>query len=292
MTIDLSSLPPPAVVETLSFEAIVAAMKADMVARLPEIAPTLALESTVVAKQMQVTSFRETLLRARINDAARAGLLAFAGGSDLDHLAALLGVRRRVVTPASDGQPAVMEDDERLRRRVQLAPEAFSSAGPAGAYVFHALTAAPTLRDASAYSTSPGSVTVALLADRDDPVPTDAEVTAVRAALSDERVRPLTDSVAVVKVVPVVVPIVATMTLFPGPDAGLVVAQAEAALRDLVDRSRRLGFDLRRSAVFGRLHVDGVHSVTLISPADDVIVGPGQCVRVPDITLTVTGRDQ
>ena len=49
------------------------------------------------------------LLRNRINIAARGQLLAYAAGTDLDHLAAFYGVER-----------LAGEGDERLRLRIQL----------------------------------------------------------------------------------------------------------------------------------------------------------------------------
>ena len=43
---------------------------------------------------LETAAARETLLRARINDAAKANLVAFAGGGDLDHLAGFYDVVR------------------------------------------------------------------------------------------------------------------------------------------------------------------------------------------------------
>ncbi|PJN94872.1 baseplate assembly protein, partial [Amaricoccus sp. HAR-UPW-R2A-40] len=97
--IDLSRLPPPDVVERLDFETILGAMKADLIARAPDLAPALALESEPAVKILEVAAYRELLLRARINDAARAVMIATATGADLDHLAALFGVARFVLDP-------------------------------------------------------------------------------------------------------------------------------------------------------------------------------------------------
>ena len=68
----LAGLPDPAVIEELSFEAILAGMKADLIVRFPDIEPVLALESAVANKLMQVAAYRELLIRARINEAATA----------------------------------------------------------------------------------------------------------------------------------------------------------------------------------------------------------------------------
>ncbi|MDD3652313.1 MAG: hypothetical protein PHC73_12625, partial [Immundisolibacter sp.] len=113
--IDLSRLPPPTVVETYSYEAILAARKQDLIDLFPadrqaELAAVLALESEPLTKFLEESSYREVLLRARVNDAARAVMLAYATGADLEHLAAYLGVERL------EG-----ETDDRLRTRTQMA---------------------------------------------------------------------------------------------------------------------------------------------------------------------------
>ena len=61
-----------------------------------------------------------------------------------------------------------MESDPDFRRRIQLAPEGFSVAGPEGAYIFHALSADPGVLDACATSPSPGEVVVTVLARAGD----------------------------------------------------------------------------------------------------------------------------
>lgn len=292
-SIDLSRLPAPNVVETLSFETILKEMRDDLVARYPAIAGVIDLESEPARKVLEVAAYREVGIRARVNDAARAVLLPFATGADLDQIAAGYGVQRLLVSAGINGEADVLESDERLRRRVQLAHEARSVAGPSGAYVFHALTAVPTLRDAFASSPEGGNVRVVLMADGEDPVPSDNDVNAVREALSPETVRPLTDIVTVAKVQPVDVEIVASLTLYPGPDASLVIGDAISQIEKHVERIRYIGFDLLRTAIFGRLHVDGVHSVQLSSPDEDVVVDGDHCVRVTGINITAaSGRDE
>ena len=90
--IDLSRLPAPTVVEAIDYETVLAALKADLVARWPDY--TADLESDPAIKLLEVAAYREVLLRQRVNDAARAVLVATAIGSDLDHLGALLNVAR------------------------------------------------------------------------------------------------------------------------------------------------------------------------------------------------------
>lgn len=127
--VNLSQLAPPDVIEELDFETILAAMKTELIGLMPELADVLALESEPVVKILEVCAFREMLVRARVNDAARAVLLATATGTDLEHLGALYGVRRLLLDGGDDGTippiPPTYEDDDSLRLRIQLAPEAF-----------------------------------------------------------------------------------------------------------------------------------------------------------------------
>lgn len=72
-------------------------------------------------------------------------MLPYALGADLDNLAAFFGVERQLVDPGNPRawppEPPVWEEDDRFRRRIQLALEGYSTAGPAGAYLFHAFSA-------------------------------------------------------------------------------------------------------------------------------------------------------
>lgn len=299
-TVDLSQLPAPALVEQLDFEAIYDAMVADFLERweerrvsrpeLPSIT-TLNLETDPIAVAFQVAAAREVRVRARINDAAKSNLIAFAIGDDLDQIAANLNVERLVVQPETDTTPEVLESDERLRRRVLLKPESFSSAGPAGAYVYYALTADPTLRDATAVSLSPGNVTVTLMASQSNPTPTNGQLAAVAIALSADDARPLTDVVSVLPPSIVNVAVVAELTIYPGPDGNIVRQKAIDQLNAFLMSNAYLGRNLPRSAIFSRLHVEGVMGVNLISPAADVVIDQREAIAITSVSVTVTGVD-
>lgn len=280
--IDLSAMVPPDIIETLGYEAIVKDMRDDLVARFPAIVGVIDLESEPARKLIEAFAYRELLLRARINDSARALLLSSSYGTNLDHLGALFSTARQTG-----------ETDERFRRRIQLAPEAFSVAGPQGAYQYHALTVAPWARDVTAIMTSPGTIRVTMLKDGINPVPTPEELQAVLIALRDNNLRPLTDVVHVLP--PQVVPttVEARLTLYPGPDQTLVRTRALTALTEWIEKNRMLGMNLRRSAIFARLHQEGVHSVELIAPVADVILDETQVYAVTALAVsTQSTRDQ
>jgi phage-related baseplate assembly protein len=274
--IDLSGLVPPDIVETLDYEAIVKAMRDDLVERFPLIAGVIDLESEPARKLIEAFAYRELRLRARINDAARAVLLASSYGTNLDHLGALFATARQ------EG-----ESDARFRRRIQLAPEAFSVAGPEGAYQYHALTVAPWARDVSAVSRRPGVVRVTVLKEGSDPIPALAQREAVRLHLKNEAIRPLTDVVEVMAPAIRRTRIVAKLTLYPGPDGELVRQRALAAVTTWVEKNRMLGMNLRRSALYAALHQEGVHSVDLMFPAEDLVLDVTEVYAVDAIEVSV-----
>ncbi len=150
--IDLSQLPAPEVVENLDYESLYDELLADFRGAMGE-AWSAALESDPVVKLLELAAYRELLLRARINDAARAVMLGYATQGDLDQLAAGYNVKRLVIQQAdattSPPTPAVLEGDDSLRNRTQLAFDQLSVAGPRNAYVAFALGAtgaSPTSR--------------------------------------------------------------------------------------------------------------------------------------------------
>lgn len=281
--VDLSRLPAPTIVETLDFDTIYGQMLAALQALVPTFDATV--ESDPVIKLLQVAAYREMLLRARVNDAARAVMPAYALGADLDNLAALMGVSRLVVTPANagTGAPAVLESDDDFRRRLVLAPEGYSVAGPEGAYIFHALSASPDVLDASATSPATGEVRVTVLARAGNGTASPALLDTVLAYVSAETRRPLTDRVTIRSAEIVEYMVEAQITTFAGPDGSIVIVEARNRLAAYVANSHRLGRDITRSGIFGALHTEGVQNVVLTSPVADIALDrtqAGWCTAV------------
>ncbi|MCU0882618.1 MAG: baseplate J/gp47 family protein [Hyphomonadaceae bacterium] len=293
--IDLSTLPPPEALPLVDAEAIYARKKDALLALAPELAGVLALEMEPLTKYLQRDAWDEYVLRQGWNDRTRAMLLAFATGADLDHLAALFGVRRLMLVAGNLASvppvEPVMEADADLRRRIQLAPDAMSVAGPRGAYVAHALAAHPDVKDVSVTSPAPGVVRLHVLARSGDGAPGGAVLAAVLAAVNAETVRPLTDQVDVVPASLVNVAIEATIVLMEGPSSATVMAAVDAALDAYLDAQRRLGGDITRSGLMAALHQSGVHRVTLAQPAADVLLGVHQAPKITSVTLAPGGRD-
>lgn len=288
--VDLSRLPAPSVVEALNFETIYADMLASLLAFVPDF--DAAVESDPAVKILQVAAYRELLLRARVNDAARQVMVAFATDTNLDNLAALFGVTRLLITPSvpADGIAAVYESDTDLRSRVVIAPEALSVAGPEGAYIFHARSASGDVLDASATSPSPGDVLVTILSRAIGGVASPALIATVLAYLSSETRRPMTDNVTVQSAAIVPFVITATLKTFSGPDSAIVLAASRARLDDYLARSYRLGRDITRAGIIAALGaVEGIQNVILTAPAADVVLDRTQAGLCTAITITHGG---
>lgn len=290
--IDLSALPPPDLVEQPDFEARLAAKIARLVVTLPEF--TALVESDPAIKLLEADSYDEMLLAQACNDAARQMLIAFARGNNLDQLGALYGVTRLQLTPPNleTGAPATFENDDELRARILLAPHSFSVAGPEMAYVYHAMSAHPDVLHASATSPSPGQVVVSVLSRTETGAAPPATLAAVTAALSSDDVRPLTDQVIVQSADVIGFAIDAQLWLYAGPDPGLILSAAQASLAGFLEKSRRLGRDIPRSALMAALHVAGVQRVTLLSPAADIICTPLQAAHAGPIDIALAGFDE
>lgn len=318
--IDLSRLPPPAIVEALDYEAILAAMKADLKARHP--AWTADLESDPVNKVLEAASYRELVLRQRVNDAARANLLAFAAGSDLDHLSAFYGVTRLPEETVAEFERRVLrvhgfarrngetdaaflarmardhglarlaaETDAALRSRVQQRIQGWANAGGSAHYRYWALTADPAVKDAAVSSPAPGVVRIAVLSRTGDGTPDADLMDAVHAQVMRDDVRVLTDRVELVpaRIVPVTVS--ARLWLLPQTPAE-VYAEVAGGFPAALEAARGLGWDLTRSWIVARLHAAGVHSVVLDSPAEDVLCGPADCVALGPLAIMLEGRKE
>lgn len=292
-TVDLSSLTAPTVIEQLDFETILAALVAAVQAALPTFNATV--DSDPAVKVLQIAAYREQLLRKAFQDAAIQLLVAYATGDTLDHLGALFGVARLLITAADDatGAAAVYEDDNSFRQRIVLAPESFSVAGPELAYVYHAKSVSTAILDASATSPAPGEILVSLLSsERDDGAASAELVAAVAAVLTPvagNKIRPMGDLVTVASAEIVPYEVTAALTTFAGPDTALLLTTARAALDSYIAGSRLLGRDITRAGIIAALRVEGVQDVELTAPGANIVCSETQAAYCTAITLTFGG---
>ncbi|WP_370555599.1 baseplate assembly protein [Edwardsiella tarda] len=299
--IDLSLLPPPQIVDEPDFETLLAERKAALLALYPEeerdaVRRTLMLESEPLTKLLQENTYRELLLRQRINEAAQAVMVAYSLGTDLEQLAANYNVCRLTIVAADpDAVPprvAQLESDEALRLRIPAAFEGVSTAGPSAAYEFHAKSADGRVADASAISPAPAEVLLTILSrEGDGSAPSDL-LSVVERALNDEQVRPVADRLTVRSAQIIPYRVEATLFLYPGPQAEPVMAAATASLQRYIASQTRLGRDIRRSAIYAALHVEGVQRVDLSAPSADVVLDRTQAASCSAWQVINGGTDE
>ncbi|MBB3141212.1 baseplate J/gp47 family protein [Halomonas organivorans] len=296
--IDLSQLPAPDVIEALDYETLFTERKDRLLDLTPAeerdaLAATLALESEPLTKLLQENAYRELILRQRINEAARAVMLAYAQDADLDQLGANYDVERLVIDPGDpDALPPVpptLERDADYRARIQLAFESLSVAGPVGAYEFQARAAHADVLDVSVVSPEPVDVVVTVLARSGNGIPRPEVLEAVRTHI-DER-RPLTDRVTVQPASLAGYHIDASLILNPGPDGEVVISAARRRLDAYITDRHRLGAWVTRSGIDAALTVEGVVAVEL-SGWQELRAEPHQAPHCLDASITVGGRRQ
>lgn len=299
--VDLSQLPAPDVVEELDYENILSERKATLVSLFPAeqqeaVAHTLALESEPLTKFLEENAYREVIWRQRVNEAARAVTLASAAGADLDVIAANTNTARLTITPADETAippvAAVMESDADLRMRAQQAFEGLSVAGPVGAYEYHGRSADGRVADISVLSPSPACVTITVLARAGDGTASPDLLDVVAKALNAEDVRPVGDRVTVQAALIVPYQVAATLWFYPGPEAEPIRATAEQKLKAYITAQHRLGRDIRRSAIYAALHVEGVQRVELSEPQSDVVLGKHQASYCTGYSIIAGGNDE
>jgi phage-related baseplate assembly protein len=267
----LSDLKNPEIIEELSFEEILQQMKERLVAIDQEY--TAYLGSDPVMKLMEVAAYRELLLRQRINQAAKANLLAFATGSDLDNLSLFYGITRK------EG-----ETDEELRERVHAKIVGWSSAGSREAYKFHALNSDPKVKEANADSPEPGLVRISILSKEDGGVVSEDLLKSVTNYMQREDVRMLTDTVEVVPCGLIEVNIKAKIILMASTPPEILDTIRESFILAF-SKIAGLGVSISRAWIISNLFVNGVKDVELLSPVEDILVTEIECAKLGILEL-------
>ncbi|WP_139672268.1 baseplate J/gp47 family protein [Pseudomonas sp. F16(2018)] len=270
--VDLSQLPAPQVLESLDFEGVYDEELQRFRQYMGDKWDAL-LESDPITKLLELGAYRRMQNRARVNDAAKALMLAYARGADLDQLAANVNLQRLVVQAedmnAVPPVERVLEADDALRERVQLVYEGLTTAGPRNSYILHARNASGRVADATAESPAPAEVVVTVLDLEGTGLAPPELLETVRAHLSDDDVRPLADRLTVqaAEILPYRVEAV-LYKAGTGPENEAILAACKARLQAWVNPRRRLGLEVSRSGIDAQLHIDGVSRVELVGWTD------------------------
>lgn len=287
--IDLSQLPEPTIVEQIDFETILAAGLQDYYDRMDAtgVEYTKLRESDPAYKLAEVFAFREMLVRQRANDSSKAVLLAYASGTDLEHKAAEKNLERRLISEATPTAAAIYETDSSLRKRVQLAPEGYTTAGSEGSYLFHGMNADVRVKDIEPVSPDKGIAAMYVLSTEGDGTASEDLIKIVDQALNKKIIRPLTDDVQVYSASIIHYRVEAVLEIENGPDKNIVLQDAIRELKNYVDSVHKLKTKVSITGITSALQRKGVIDIDLISPLAKIEPVSGQAAYCTDILVKI-----
>lgn len=195
-----------------------------------------------------------------------------------------------VTNTAASAGGADDEKDDDFAERIALAPEAFSCAGPAGAYRYHALAAHADIADVSITTPTPGTVDVRPILKNGE-LPTEEILELVRKALNDDSVRPLTDTVIVASPEPEYYTIDVEWTLAKAdePLLATITAQVAAAVEEYRLWQRTMpGRDINPAQLTHLLVKAGARYVKVNSP-DFKALTPTKIAIETSVNVSYTG---
>ena len=284
-TVDFSQLPEPNLIQELDYESIFNERKEKFIALYPATEQNqwrtiLNRESDPVVKVLQENAYLELLYRNKCNADARSLLLAYAEGSDLDHLALTeYGLIRLIVTPADNSvvppSPAIYESDERLRERCLLSFDGMNTAGSANAYRYFALSADGRVDGIKVRSDDVNPYLLDIVITQVDSINGEASaelVTAVQKVLDPDHVRPVCDRPTVKSSSATNYQIEAQLYVGKNAEDALLLEAANIRLDKYIKNAQKNGESIYRSAIFAALHVDGIQRVVITSPVNDLVM--------------------
>lgn len=317
---DLSKLP-TLPLKKPDFEQTLEARLADFNARATAVGKQYnvsKIEADPIVINQRVGADREIEVRADHNDKVKSVLLSTAWGPYLDHIAATYYGISRLVEEVSDDGTKTFESDDDFRARIALAPEAFSTAGPEGAYIFHCLELDGTrdIVDVVAYSEedeatyseglhadafnmdqrstpftgrSTGDPVLApeillvILPDKDYGNCDQELLTRAYRAVTSKEVRPLCDNVRIEAPKIIEYEIEAVLKFAQGADRNKILEEAQKRVAAYIAARRRIGATIQRLGIGAAMKVDDVLELQITKPAADVITGSkgvGHCAVV------------
>ena len=166
------------------------------------------------------------------------------------------------------------ESDDTFRNRIRQKLEAFSVAGPVGAYEYWTKSAHPQIGDVSVQSLNPGEVDIYFLL-QDGSIPSPEMVELVSSTVNDTKVRPLTDHVIVSA--PSQVPYLISLQWWAAKDYqnllnSITVNVATAVSAYVAWQEGTIGRDINPSVLIDKvMNVTGVKRVSVTTPVFQTI---------------------
>ncbi|SUB23937.1 baseplate assembly protein [Avibacterium avium] len=180
------------------------------------------------------------------------------------------------------------ESDEDYRKRILLAPEAFTVCGTFEAYEYHARSVSHFINDVAVQRPKAGTVKVTLLTKRGIPQPLLVEK--VNHYLSADKRRPLNDTVIVAPAEKVSYNIIANLDLYITANQTETKARAFKAIQEFISANPfKLGVDIVPLSIAAALKVSGVYNVEIVEPTLTEVL-KHQWAVCEGITLNIVGE--
>lgn len=224
----------------------------------------------------------------RTADAAGNGLLPGQINRLVDPIA---GISFVVNTTETNGG-SDREADGDYRDRIRLSPEKYSSAGPALSYKFWALSAQETIVDVSVLSPIPGQVDLYVLTAGGTPASSDI-LDLVEAAVNQDKVRPLCDTVTVNAPAQVSYDVTATYYIRTADQlqAASIQSAVQTAVNNYLDwQKAAIGRDINPSELISRIVGAGAKRVEGASPGYTAL-DPAQVATEGSVSVTYGGLE-
>lgn len=190
-----------------------------------------------------------------MDDQTRGVMLAFAVGSQLDHIGS-------TYYKHPDGSPVlrlVGELDDDYRDRLQASPEGLSVAGSEDSYIFHVKSSDVTIKDVKVLSPSPVVIDLYLLSRDGDGSVTGEVCQKVEDYLWSRR--PLGDQVTAYSVSIVPYTVTAKLTIQNAADEAALLSLVQASLNAYNETRRQIG---------GRVVSSGLHAAMMLAGVEEV----------------------
>lgn len=230
--------------------------------------------------------FVEAPVHAQTAGSAANGFVAGQINRLIDPVAYIVSTEN--ITPTVFGADA--EKDAQFRARVQLAPEAYTCAGPTGAYRFHAMTAHQDIVDVAVWSPKPGSVDIRPVLKGGE-LPTAEILALVHKKLSADDVRPLTDTVTVgaPEPTPYALTVAWSLRSEDAPLSASIAKKVTAAVEEfrLWQRSAA-GRDINPTKLIALMEGAGARRVVVTSP-EYTKLSPWQIARESSVSVQFLG---
>ncbi|END5526327.1 baseplate J/gp47 family protein [Vibrio vulnificus] len=279
--IDIYKLPPPEVVKQYSAEEVLSRM----LARYAELQGVeIPRAGDPLYNAMSSMSEEVTRARQEFQDISLENMVAFSNGANLQHL----GVARPV-------EKFEKESDDQFRRRIQMAPEGFSTAGPDGAYIFHALNAHEDVLDSEVVSPEELVVNQYILSRTGDGTASDELCQTVYQYVNAAFKRPLSDKYSVLSADIVTYRIEVELDMPEGPGEAQAIETARSRLQTLTEETHMLQGMVSLSAISAAAHVQKndeqgisfqpVRDVKLIAPTGNIVCDKSQAPHCTEIVV-------